>query len=195
MQTITKENKEQTVITSPVVWKYVLQFLGWFILFYWGTEIIWGLTTPHHYYIPWLNHYFNYIMLNRVIVLESSRKILEASGYYMFSPQPDVLTISGEYGIILNYSCLGFAIISFWMAFVITHHGSWWFKIIWAIIGLAIIIVCNIARVCLVLLSGLEHWSLPFRLDHHTWYNIITYAAIIVLAFFYNYFVTKKRIQ
>ncbi len=111
----------------------------------------------------------------------------------MYSPQPDVLTISDEYGIILNYSCLGFAVISFWLAFVITHYGRWWFKIIWAIIGLAIIIACNIARVCLVLLSGLKHWSLPFGLDHYTWFNIVTYIAILILAIFYNAIVTKKK--
>ncbi|MBY0348378.1 MAG: hypothetical protein K2W79_08970 [Hydrotalea flava] len=60
---------------------------------------------------------------------------------------------------------------------------------------MAIIIACNIARVCLVLLSGLEHWSLPFGLEHHTWFNIVTYAAIIVLAVFYNYLVTKNSVQ
>jgi exosortase/archaeosortase family protein len=186
MQTLTGKNKETYFLTSIVVWKYALQFLGWFMLFYWGTKIYWGLTTPYHYYIPFLDHYLNYIALNRTIVLDGSRKILEALGYYMYSPQSDILTISGEYGIILNYSCLGFAVISFWLAFVITHHGKWWHKLFWIIIGIAIIVICNIARVCLVLLSGLEHWQLPFGLDHHTWFNIVTYLAILLLALGYN---------
>jgi exosortase/archaeosortase family protein len=81
---------------------------------------------------------------------------------------------------------------SFWLAFVITHHGKWWFKAVWAVICIAIIIACNIARVCLVLISGLEKWQLPFGLDHHTWFNIVTYLAILLLALLYNNIVNRK---
>lgn len=192
MLPITQKNSTTISLLSFSVWKYALIFLGWFIVFYWGTKIIWGLTTPYHLYVPFIDHYFNYIALNRDIVLAGSRKILESYGYYIYSPQPDILTISGEYGIILNYSCLGFAVMSFWLAFVITHHGKWWFKAVWAVLGIAIIIACNIARVCLVLISGLEKWQLPFGLDHHTWFNIVTYLAILLLALLYNNMVNRK---
>jgi exosortase/archaeosortase family protein len=162
--------------------KYVGKLLILFLVLDYGTTFFIGITSPEgKYYVAWLDNYFNYVNWLRFTILYSAKWLMGLLGYDMYLPTPYILKIKNGAGVHLVYTCLGYAVLSFWIAFVIANKAKLWFKIKWLLGGVALIIFINILRVCILIIALQKKMFKPFTLDHHTFYNIVAYSFVILL--------------
>ena len=113
--------------------------------------------------------------------------------YYLFfgvaTNRTDAYTLtieeSGE-SIRMVYSCVGYGIMSFWIAFVLANKGELNKKLKWTLFGLLILWIINVLRLSLLLLSLKNNWHIPFGWDHHAWFNILAYSFIFLMIYLYD---------
>ena len=144
-----------------------------------------GLAAPEHYYIRFFDKYLNYPSWLRWSLLTGSQGMLKLLGYESYRPDKFLLVLKSGAGVKLGYSCLGYGVMSFWVAFVFANKGGWQRKTKWITGGLLAIWLINIFRISFLIIANSRHIGMPFGLDHHTWFNILAYIMIFVLIYFY----------
>ena len=105
------------------------------------------------------------------------------------------MRITGGGGINLVYSCLGYGVTSFWLAFVFANTGTLKKKTAWMLGGSLVLLIINIMRMGLVALASHKKWSYPFGWDHHTWFNIVAYGMIFLMIWVYDKNNKKKVVS
>ena len=165
---------------------YLLKFAGAFCICYFGTLAIIGLSAPGGYYSSFVAKYLNFIPAFRNSLLLSSKYFLSLLGYEAYQTSDIYLRLAGGGGVQLVYSCLGYGVTSFWLAFVFANTGSWKKKLLWMIGGAALLYIINVIRISLTLLGNSEKWHFPFGWDNHTWFNIVAYLAIFGMIYLFD---------
>jgi len=181
-----KEIIEEDLTRLKSIWqhpayRFLMLFLGLFILLYYFNIFYIGIVTPGGYYSPFLDTYLNYIEGLRYVLLQSSAEILKLAGYQVFTT--DIwLRVVGRGGIILAYDCLGYGVMSFFTAFVIAYPKALKSKLWFLPLGLVLIQSLNIIRFVLLSLYW-RHSGLKSFIDHHDLFNIILYIALLGVMF------------
>ena len=165
------------------IWKnsanrFIISFLGLFLLFYGFNTAFIGIVAPGGVYNAFLDQHFNYIVAWREFCIQSSAKILTVLGYKVFTNTSRLL-VENHAGFKLIYTCLGYGVMSFFAAFVLAFPRPVKSKIIFLIAGLLMIQALNTARFILLAL----YWKrnlIPFGIDHHTIFNICIYAILLI---------------
>jgi exosortase/archaeosortase family protein len=67
---------------------------------------------------------------------------------------------------------------------MLAYQQSWKRKLIWIILGLLLLYTINQLRIGLFLVAINKGWKMPLGWDHHTWFNIVAYGAILIMLFF-----------
>ena len=116
-------------------------------------------------------------------------------GYETYISSATQLRMVNGGAVNLVYSCIGYGVTSFWLAFVFANKGTWKKKLVWMTGGTLIIWIINVIRISLVLLSNAEHWQFPFGWDNHTWFNIVAYLAIFIMIYFFDRASKKKPVN
>ena len=165
---------------------YMLKFLSFFCIAYYGTIGLIGICTPGGYYVPFVQKYLDYVSLLRSLLLHSTKAMLSLFGYATYMPDIFSLRMRGGRGVHIGYDCIGYGVLIFWWAFVFANKGNWKNKILWIFGGSLLIWSINVIRVSMLLISINENRPLPFNLDHHTLFNIAAYAMIFVLIYFFD---------
>lgn len=166
---------------------YLVKFAGAFCVLYFGTLAVIGLSAPGGYYSGFVDTYLNFIPAFRNSLLFASKYFLSIFGYECYQSSPtQLLIVGGGGGVNLVYSCLGFGVTSFWLAFVFANTGIWKKKLLWMIGGTAVLYIINVVRISLVLLANGKHWNFPFGLDNHTWFNVVAYGMIFLMMWVYD---------
>lgn len=165
---------------------YLIKFAAYFCLFYFGTLAVIGLSTPGNYYISFVERFFDFITPLRNLLLTGSKLFLLLLGYSSSIKSDYILSMDGGGSIRMVYSCIGYGVMSFWMAFTLANNGTWKKKLAWILAGLSALLFINILRLSLLLLSLNKHWSIPFGWDHHTWFNIAAYLLIFFMIYLYD---------
>ena len=165
--------------------KFLLIFFGVFLLCYYGAMLLSGLAVPGGSYSPFVEKYFNIASWMRTALINSSKWLLSLTGTESFRADEYVLRSASGKAIRLVYSCLGFGVMSFWTAYIISSHAFWKKKLLWLIAGLAALFIINALRLALVLKAADKGWNFPFGWDHHTWFNIVAYLFIFAMIFFF----------
>jgi exosortase/archaeosortase family protein len=165
---------------------YLAKFAGAFCFFYYGTLAIIGLSSPGGHYSRFVAEYLNYIPAFRTFSLDASKHLLTLLGYESFLKSETQLRIVGGGGINLVYSCLGYGVISFWLAFVFANTGTWRKKLAWMVGGALVLIFINVLRLSLVALASHKGWAYPLGWDHHTWFNLVAYLIIFGMIYLYD---------
>ena len=83
------------------------------------------------------------------------------------------------------YACLGMGLMSFWLSFVIADRASVKRKAIWCVTGVSAIWFINCCRVALLLMAFENNWKVNEYANHHTIFNIVAYALLLILIYFY----------
>lgn len=168
--------------------KFTLSFLSLFSALYLFNLFFIAVTGPGGVYLSWLDQNLNYIAGLRSLLLGTCAAILKLFGYSVHTSQYS-LHVAGYSGIKLVYSCLGYGIMSFFIAFIFTWPKviNWKQKLVFAIAGLFLIQFLNVVRFILLSLF----WNKRFlngMIDHHDIYNIFIYAVILSLLYWWiNY--------
>ncbi len=165
---------------------YTLKFLGVFAIAYFGTIAWIGLAAPGNYYSPFIDQYLDYVSWLRSSLLHTSKWVLEMTGTAIVIPDAYSLQVVNGASIHIGYDCIGYGVMSFWLAFVIANTGSFLKKGVWVSVGLITIWLINILRICLFLVTLNKKQTMPFGLDNHTFFNITAYIAIFILIYLFD---------
>jgi exosortase/archaeosortase family protein len=171
---------------------YILKFIICFCILYYGSLAVIGLSSPGGYYSSFVHDYLDYIAGLRFAILYCSKLLLTIFGYNVFIDGTYVVRLHGGYGVHLVYSCIGYGIMSFWVAFIFANQVRWQKKISWMIGGIALIFLINVARISLLLVAVNKKWQNSFDLDNHTLFNIAAYIAIFTMIYLFDR--SEKRI-
>lgn len=157
---------------------FVKFFFSFFILNY-GTKIIIGLTVPAGYYSPLIDNYLNYPAALRHSIFKGTSVLVSSFGFETFSKDLYHISFLQGRGIHLVYSCLGYGLLSCWIAFVFANNGKVLFKLKWLLAGCFVIWLLNVFRITFLLFALNFHWPFLLRIDQHLVFNIIVYVFII----------------
>jgi exosortase/archaeosortase family protein len=179
---------------NKAFFKYAIKLLLLYFILDYGTTFFIGITGKGgKYYIEWLDKYVNYVRWLRYTILYGTKGLMSILGYDTNIISEFVIRIKGGYGVQLVYSCLGYGILSFWIAFVLANTGRISFKLKWLATGCSIILFSNMIRITILLIANDKKWYKPFSLDHHTFYNIIAYMIVIGMIFWFLKAVKKEQ--
>ncbi len=165
---------------------FIIKFLSFFLFFYYLTLLVIGLASPGGYYSSFIENYFDYVKWLRISLIKGASVIAYFFGYTTVIEPGYLLRVIHARGVIVSYNCVGYGVMSFWMAFVFASQNNWIKKLLWSIIGVITIWIINITRIGLFLVSINKGWDMPLHIDHHTWFTLIAYSAILGLIFFYD---------
>ncbi len=155
-------------------------------MFYYGTFAIIGLSSSSGYYIEFIHRYCDYTIILKNSLLKGAGIIAGIFGYETVYESGDLIRVVGQRGVKVAISCLGIGVMSFWAAFIISSNLLKKMKVLWLSAGLIILWIINICRIGIFLVSINKGWSLPFGLDHHTWFNILAYSAIFCMIYLFE---------
>ncbi|MFT3908082.1 MAG: hypothetical protein QM737_01545 [Ferruginibacter sp.] len=167
---------------------FVIKFLLVFLVCYYGTVAVIGLTVPDGPYSPFITKYMDYVSWLRNSLLAGTKWMLSAFGVETFRVNYDTMRKVGEggRGIRLAYSCLGYGVMSFWIAYVVASAGSFKKKLFWVFIGWFFIWLLNITRLSLLLMANNKGWAMPLGIDHHSWFTFFAYLFILIFMLLFN---------
>ncbi len=165
--------------------RFAVKFLLLFCTFYFGTLAVIGLVAPGGLYSPFIEKYFDYVSWIKQSLIWAVKNVAHWSGYETFV-RPDFVISSYNASIKIAMDCVGYGVYSFWAAYVIANDGSWIKKTLWVLGGLLLLWIINAGRISLFFLVLQKNKSMPFGIDHHTWFNIIAYIAIFGMIFLFE---------
>ena len=165
---------------------YLLKFLLTFCILYFGTKAIIGITTAGGYYSQFAADYLDYVSVLRNVLMYGSKNLLSVLGFHTYLKDAFTLKLDDGRGVRMVYSCLGYGIMSFWIAFIVANRGKFLKKIKWITGGVVLIYLINVARISLMLIGIKKQWSSPFGLDNHTLFTIAAYTAIFIMIYFFD---------
>lgn len=158
--------------------RFIAVFLGLFTLLYYFNLFVIGITSEGNYYSAFLDNNLNYISALRSLLLNISSRLLEGMGYQVFTSEY-TLHVKDHGGFNIVYSCLGFGVMSFFVAFVVAYPKSLKSKLSFIPAGLILIQVLNIIRFIVMALFYLKNRNFLGMIDHHAVYNTILYLILI----------------
>lgn len=164
---------------------FLIRFLLIFFTVYFGTQAMIGLTAPGGTYSPFLAKYFDYVTWLRVSLLQGSKILLSAFDINTYTTADFRIRYVDGRGVYLAFDCLGYGVMSFWLALVTAMHDKIWHKVKWLFLGLFSLWFINVCRISIFLVVTNKNTEMPLGIDHHTWFNIFAYIAIFLLLFFY----------
>ncbi len=168
--------------------RFLFSFLSLTLLFYFFNLCFIGITAQGSFYLAFIDKHLNYIKGLRDLLIETSAAILRLCGFKIRT-SPFILHINGYGGVILVYSCLGYALMGTLTAFAISWPGKKLLdRVIFILIGIIIIQALNVARFIGISLLARRVSNLR-TIDHHTIFNAIVYLVLVA----FTYFWTKEK--
>ncbi len=156
-----------------------------FCVLYFGIKGFIGITAKGGIYYAFLDEHVNFVVWYRNFLFYGTKIILKPLGFTAKVLSKYVIQINGSNKVGLVYSCLGYGVLSFWTAFVISNDGKPLHKLYWIIGGIAAFSILNMSRIALILIANYKHYASPFEIDHHTLFNICSYLLIGVFVYAY----------
>ncbi len=179
-------NRIKHLLNEDSPYSFIIRFLSFFLVLYFFFPFYRGLIAPGGtLYSSFLEKNFNIVSGFTKVLTNSAKLILQSAGYDVVQRDYHSLRIGYSRGISVNPSCLGWAVMSFWMAFVFSNDGTSKHKAKWVTFGITLIVLLNITRIALIALANHLNWATITSLDHHMTFNIASYACIIILVAFY----------
>lgn len=162
------------------------KFLLLFCIFYFGTIFWIGLAAPGGLYSPFVEKYLDYVSWIKRSLIWAVGIVARWSGHQTYTFPDHIIGIKNGPSVKIAMDCVGYGVYSFWAAYVIANNGSLAKKAAWIIGGLLLLWAINAGRISLFLLALQQKKQMPFGIDHHTWFNIVAYAIIFLMIWFYE---------
>jgi exosortase/archaeosortase family protein len=175
-----------SLFTDKKFWAYLVKFTVVFCLCYFGTLAVIGIAAPGGLHSTFVEKHLDYVTWIKDSLIWATGLILSVFHIATYTAPEHIIRFVNGNGVHIAMDCVGYGVYSFWIAFVAANRGKWVKKLIWIIGGLFGLWFINVVRITLYLTSLNRDWSLPFGIDHHTWFNIFAYLLIFALIFFYD---------
>jgi exosortase/archaeosortase family protein len=159
---------------------FLTRFILLFIPLYYFHILFRGITDPKNLYSPFLDRHLNYISSFENSILYCSSLIVQANNLNSHIVGK-VIAVSGGSSVIFWPECAGLGIISFWIAFVLSHDLTLKSKFAWCSLGVFTIWVINTFRIAILLIALERQWKANPYIDHHDMFNIVAYFFVIFL--------------
>lgn len=166
--------------------RFVSKFILLFCIFYFGTKLIIGLSAPGGFYAEFVSDYLDYVSQLKYSLMKGASVIANIFGYKTIYEPNFLVRVVNARGVIIAYDCVGYGVMSFWAAFVLSSESKVKKKFIWLITGLVILWLINVIRIGLFLVAINKSWKMPLGIDHHTWFNITAYTGIFLMIYFFD---------
>lgn len=163
--------------------KFIVKFLVIFALLNYGTFYFIGIVSPGGIYFEFFDKYLDYPEGLLKTLLWGCHSLYAVFGVAVDIRNYDQVWIRGGAGIQVAYDCLGYGVLSFWAAYVLSNHAMKMKKLKWLTGGWILLWLINVVRISLFLKSIDEKWNMPLGIDQHTWFNIASYACIFLMIF------------
>lgn len=166
---------------------FIAKFIAIFLLLYFGTLAIIGVSAPGNYYFPFIAKYLNYVEWITISLLKGVAYLLSIAGIPTdIDYKQSLIRFSNARGVIVSMSCVGYGVYSFWTAYVIASKQKFKKKMMWIIVGLFALWFINVCRIALFLTAINKGWPMPFGLNHHTLFNIAAYSCIFIMIYLFD---------
>ncbi len=167
--------------------RYVLRFLLFFAVFYYGSYAVIGVSAPGgKYYSEGIARYANYPAWLRTALLQASAGSLRMLGHETVVEQPYKVRIRNGRGVKVVYSCLGIGLLSFWLAFILANETTIRRRLLFGAGGMLGIFLINVGRMVMLVLAANGYWRWRTDADHHTLFNIACYVLILSMMLLFD---------
>jgi exosortase/archaeosortase family protein len=165
----------------PSLW-FILKLIVLYVFFYGLSLALIGITSPEgNLYLPFFAEKLNLVESYRIFLLKASEIFSVLSGFESEVIPPYQLKV-GNSGITLVYSCMGYGLMSLWLALIIAYPSMWKQKIFPLLGGIILINLLNILRIGgLAMLYSEGKIDLFNWIDHHTLFNTVVYIFLFIV--------------
>jgi exosortase/archaeosortase family protein len=174
---------------------FIGKLLGTFILLYYGTIAIIGIAAPGGLYSSFVEKYLDYVSWIKRSLMAGTSWLVGLFGYDTITEPGFLVRITGKRGVIIAMDCVGYGVYSFWIAYVVANTMALKKKLLWMIGGVLALWAINVIRISMFLIAINKNSTMPFRIDHHTWFNIVAYGFIFMMIYFFNQQLNKASTQ
>jgi exosortase/archaeosortase family protein len=154
---------------------------------YYGLVTIGGIT-----YSSFFDKYLDIVEGQGLFISNSAKRLLSLFYNNVHQFQNSV-QVDHSQTVAVNFSCLGFGVLSFWFALVFANTGIAKFKLKWILIGFVSITTLNILRIAVIAAALHEKWTPITSMDHHGTFNLLSYVLIILLFLVYIRTVDRQQ--
>ncbi|MNJ97598.1 Transmembrane exosortase [compost metagenome] len=180
-------NSLKNLWNEPYI-RFIFLFILTYLLLYGFNTAFIGITAKGGFYVPFLDQHLNYINWWRTFTIESTATVLRWFNYLVYTNEYQ-LKVIGKSGFRMVYTCLGYGVMSVFIAFVLTFPGKIKARYGFLLLGLIIIQLLNTTRLALLSI----YWSRKanMTLDHHDLFNIVVYIVLIILVYIWLKYISK----
>ena len=169
-------------VDVPFILKFLLLMGG---IYYFNVFYISIIDARGYIYSSYIDQHLNYFSLLRSSILHTANLFDHWYGLNSFVAGATRLKLPNGHGIYVDLVCLGYGVMSFWIAFILAHHTSWQKKLLWSAGGVIFLWFLNCCRVALLLVSITKRWNVNKWMDSHTLFNGVVYAFIAGMIYLY----------
>jgi exosortase/archaeosortase family protein len=162
---------------------FVIKFILFFLFFYYGTKGVIALSATEGHYSKFVADYLDYVTLIKRSLIWGTRLLLSFFHIETYQVDPFIVRIKNGVGVRIAYGCVGYGVYSFWLAYVLSNTLKINVKVKFIVFGLFLLWLINVLRISLLLVTMQNNKTMPFGLDHHTWFNIVSYVAIFAMIY------------
>ena len=175
-------------ITFLMKFAFLMAGIYYFNVFYISIIDARGLV-----YSSFFDQHLNYFALLRASILHTANGIDHLYGLHSYVADPR-LKLPNGHGVYVDLACLGYGVMSFWIAFIVAHKANWYKKLAWAAGGVVFLWFLNCCRVALLLIAVTKRWNTEKWMDSHALFNLVVYAFVIAMVFAYYQFEKCRRL-
>ena len=165
---------------------FIAKFVGLFLLLYYGTIAVIGIAAPGGLYSEFVEKYLDYVSWIKQSLIVGSSWLVGLFGYNTQEEPGFLLRVVGGRGVFIAMDCVGYGVYSFWIASVVANTMAIKTKIAWILGGVLALWAINVGRISMFLIAINKNQTMPFGIDHHTWFNIVAYGFIFIMIYFFN---------
>jgi exosortase/archaeosortase family protein len=177
----------QNRLSNYVDFRFLRKFVILFLVLYYVNLSFEAITNPPGLvYSPFFDRYLNYVHLVKLSILYTGQSMAGLVGIHStFIVDGYILQLSNGSAVQMFYECVGFGLMSFWVAFVVSHDAFLKKKLVWSVSGVIIIWLINSIRFTMILYVLNKDGVLGKSFDHHTIFNLASYLAIFIMCHFF----------
>lgn len=132
-------------------------------------------------YSAYLDANLNYFAWLRWTIIHVANGMLHASGVDSYVSDIFTLKAPNDHGVYVGLPCLGYGMISFWIAFVLAHEDTRRKKIIYSVSGVLLLWLLNCSRIAMLVYAVHRQWNVNRWMDNHTLFNTAVYALTFLM--------------